>query len=86
MTSIDLTVLGNHEFDFGLKQAYNIITNRNFPTITANAYEQDTSNAIVPPTFTTNINGKSIGFIGILTSAEVYSLKGKLVNFLLQMN
>ena len=81
MTSIDLAVLGNHEFDFGLKQAYNIITNRNFPTITANAYEQDTSNAIVPPTFTTNINGKSIGFIGILTSAEVYSLKGKAGQF-----
>ena len=81
MTDLDLAVLGNHEFDFGLKQAYNIITNRNFPTITANIYEKDTSNNIVPPTFTTNINGKSIGFIGLLTSDEVYADKDKVGQF-----
>ncbi|MDK2818913.1 MAG: bifunctional metallophosphatase/5'-nucleotidase [Spirochaetota bacterium] len=81
MTDLDIAVLGNHEFDFGLKQAYNIITNRNFPTITANIYERDTSNNIVPPTFTTNINGKSIGFIGLLTSDEVYADKDKFGQF-----
>lgn len=77
MSGFDLGILGNHEFDFGLSKAYDIITNRNFPTITANAYEKDTGKAIVPPTFTTNISGKSIGFIGLLTSHEVYIGKDK---------
>lgn len=77
LTGIDIAVLGNHEFDFGLKQAYQILNSRNFPTIAINAYEKETGNAIVPSSYTTNISGKSIGFIGVLTADEVYTLKDK---------
>ncbi|MGL5956688.1 MAG: bifunctional metallophosphatase/5'-nucleotidase [Brevinema sp.] len=84
LSDFDLAVLGNHEFDFGLDQAYNIINARNFPTITANAYEKDTAKAIMPPYFTTNINGKSIGFLGLLTSHEVYTHKDQAGQFTVQ--
>ncbi len=75
MSGFDLAVLGNHEFDFGLERAYEILEIRKFPTITLNAYEKDTGKQIVPSTFVTNIAGKSILFIGVLTSDEVYADK-----------
>ncbi|MGL4676262.1 MAG: bifunctional metallophosphatase/5'-nucleotidase [Brevinema sp.] len=84
LSDFDLAVLGNHEFDFGLNQAYNIINARNFPTIAANAYEKDTDKAIVEPYFITNINGKSIAFLGLLTSHEVYTHKDKAGQFTVQ--
>lgn len=82
MSGFDLAVLGNHEFDFGLERAYEILDIRNFPTITLNAYEKDTGKQIVPSTFTTNIGGKSIGFIGLLTSDEVYADKDEAGQFI----
>lgn len=75
MIGFDVAVPGNHEFDFGLDQAYKMLAMRNFPTVSANVFETDTGLPVTRPYFTTNINGREIAVIGILTKDEVYSEK-----------
>ena len=37
---VNVSTLGNHEFDFGIEQLNNIMSNRNFPTIACNVFLQ----------------------------------------------
>ena len=63
---VNVSTLGNHEFDFGIEQLNNIISNRNFPTIACNVKVKATGENYVPPYIITNI--KSLLFFVNATS------------------
>ncbi|MGL4388119.1 MAG: bifunctional metallophosphatase/5'-nucleotidase [Brevinema sp.] len=73
MSGIHIATLGNHAFDFGLEGAYNMLSVRKFPTISANIFESDTGNLLLDPYILTNIGGKSIAIIGLMVNEEVFT-------------
>lgn len=82
MMGYDISTLGNHEFDFELEGAKNIINARSFPTISANVVETDSGSSIVPPYIITNIAGRKIAFIGLLTDEESFIHRTGSTNFI----
>ncbi|MGL5254383.1 MAG: bifunctional metallophosphatase/5'-nucleotidase [Brevinema sp.] len=73
MSGISVATLGNHEFDYGLQGAYDILEIENFPTVSANVFEQDTGNYVVPPYVLTNLGGKTLALIGLMVNEEVFT-------------
>lgn len=73
---IDVSTLGNHEFDFGIEQLNNIISNRNFPTIACNVKVKATGENYVPPYIITNIKGVHVAIIGVLQSEKMNIIQG----------
>ncbi|MGL5721536.1 MAG: bifunctional metallophosphatase/5'-nucleotidase, partial [Brevinema sp.] len=73
MAGVSVATLGNHEFDFGLSGAYDVLNVRNFPTVAANVFETDTGNPIVPPYMLTNLGGKTLALIGLMVDEEVFT-------------
>ena len=73
---VNVAALGNHEFDFGIEQLNNMISNRNFPTIACNVKVKSTDKNYVLPYIITNINGIHVAVIGVLQSEKMNILQG----------
>ncbi|MCZ9847085.1 bifunctional metallophosphatase/5'-nucleotidase [Brachyspira hyodysenteriae] len=73
---VNVAALGNHEFDFGIEQLNNIMSNRNFPTIACNVKIKDTGENYVPPYIVTNIKGVHTAIIGVLQSEKMNIIQG----------
>ena len=65
----DVFELGNHEFDFGLKNLKELIQISEFPIICANVMEEKTDQTLVPPYLILKKGKAKIGFIGLNTEA-----------------
>ena len=66
----DLATLGNHEFDYGMDGAMNVIDQANFPYVSANFYHEE--NGVVGETVLDaykvfEVGGVKIAFVGITT-------------------
>ncbi|EKV57058.1 putative 5'-nucleotidase [Brachyspira hampsonii 30446] len=72
----NVSTLGNHEFDFGIEQLNNIISNRNFPTIACNVKVKATGENYVLPYIVTNINGIHTAIVGVLQSEKMNIIQG----------
>lgn len=73
---VNVSTLGNHEFDFGIEQLNNIISNRNFPTIARNVKVKATGENYVAPYIITNIKGINVAVIGVLQSEKMNIIQG----------
>ncbi len=56
---------GNHEFDYGYEQLLKLRDQLKYPMISANVFQADGSNLLVP-TFTTEVGGETFAFIGFV--------------------
>ena len=66
----DLATLGNHEFDYGMTGAMNVIEWANFPYVSCNFYHESNGTPgekVLKPYEIFEIGGKKIAFIGITT-------------------
>ncbi|MEH6994527.1 bifunctional 2',3'-cyclic-nucleotide 2'-phosphodiesterase/3'-nucleotidase [Neobacillus drentensis] len=75
----DVGTVGNHEFDEGITELKRMINGgehpkgtkgydgMNFPVIAANAYDTSTGQLITQPYAIKEVDGKKIGFIGVVT-------------------
>ncbi|MGL5721777.1 MAG: bifunctional metallophosphatase/5'-nucleotidase [Brevinema sp.] len=73
MAGISVATLGNHEFDYGLKNAYDVLNIRDFPTVSANVFETDLEKPVVPPYIITNLGRKTLALIGLMVEDEVFA-------------
>ena len=73
---VNVSTLGNHEFDFGINQLNNIISNRNFPTIACNVKVISTGENYVPSYMITNIKGINVAIVGVLQSEKMNITQG----------
>ena len=66
----DLATLGNHEFDYGMDGAMNVISQAQFPYVSCNFHhEKDgvTGDSVLKPYKMFEIGGRKIAFVGITT-------------------
>ena len=66
----DLATLGNHEFDYGMEGAMNIIEWAEFPYISANFYHEEggvKGETVLDASKVFEIGGRKIAFVGITT-------------------
>ena len=66
----DLATLGNHEFDYGMDGALNVIEWAEYPYISCNFYHEENGirgDAVLDASKTFEIGGRTIAFIGITT-------------------
>ncbi|MCB0905965.1 MAG: 5'-nucleotidase C-terminal domain-containing protein [Nocardioidaceae bacterium] len=74
---LDASAVGNHEFDRGWDDLRNRVidngANAAWDYLGANVYEKGTTNPVLPPFMTYDINGVTVGVIGAVT-AETTSL------------
>jgi len=66
----DLATLGNHEFDYGMDGAMNIIEWAEYPYISANFYHEENGvkgETVLPAYQIFEIGGRKIAFVGITT-------------------
>ena len=71
----DLATLGNHEFDYGLDGAMNVIDWAEFPYISCNFYHEENGvkgKTVLDASKTFEIGGRKIAFIG-MTTPETFS-------------
>ncbi|WP_295161730.1 bifunctional UDP-sugar hydrolase/5'-nucleotidase [uncultured Brachyspira sp.] len=73
---VQVSSLGNHEFDFGIEQLNKIIAGRNFPTIACNVKIIGTDENYVLPYIVTNINAINVAVIGVLQSEKMNIIQG----------
>ena len=73
MMGVDYSTIGNHEFDYGVKNFATMRENGKFPFLSANLKDKKTGERIVAPYTTMEIDGVSIAIIGVTTSDAVYS-------------
>lgn len=69
---VNAVAIGNHEFDYGIKNLDNIIKKRKFPTLSANIKYKKNDKLYSKAYMVTNIGGLKIAIIGISTSDKVY--------------
>lgn len=63
---VDIANFGQHEFDFGLENAHNLVKKSKFPWITSNITHRNGKTIFNAPKYKTlNINGIKVGFIGL---------------------
>ena len=63
----NVTTIGNHEFDYGIEQLYNLSEEISPKYINLNTIYRRTKTRIFDPSKIIEIGGKKIGFIGIVT-------------------
>lgn len=73
---VQVSTLGNHEFDYGIEQLNNIIKKRNFPTISCNVKVISTGENYIKPYIITNINNLNVAIIGVLQSETMNITQG----------
>ncbi|MFN3707347.1 ExeM/NucH family extracellular endonuclease [Microcella sp.] len=67
---MDVTVIGNHEFDLGRSDLDDrVIPASNFPYIAANIYERETGEPAYDEYWVTELDGVRVGFVGAITEA-----------------
>ena len=67
---LDVTVIGNHEFDLGRSDLDDrVIPASDFPYIAANIYERETGEPAYDEYWVTELDGVRVGFVGALTEA-----------------
>ncbi len=77
----DLTIPGNHEFDYGLDEYMTRSHELNFPTICANLVYKDTKQSVFPEYMVLEKCGVKVGFFGLLTtSVETSTIAGSMGN------
>ncbi len=69
----DLTVPGNHEFDFGFDIFLERTKQLNFPVICANLVYADTGESIFDEYLVLERGGVKVGFFGLLTTETLYT-------------
>jgi len=74
----DVFELGNHEFDYGLKNLDELIKSAKFPIICANVVIESTGTGLVPPSITIKRGEAQIAFLGLNTDElkEIVLKKG----------
>ncbi len=79
----DVAVPGNHEFDFGPEIAQERIVAANFPWLGTNLRDGDGATAVgTAETWTTEVDGYTVGFIGIVTPDTVeLASPGDMISF-----
>jgi 5'-nucleotidase len=66
---LDVTALGNHEFDQGVSDVVSrVIPASNFPYLAANLFDKATGQPAFDQYFVKNVNGIRVGFIGAVTN------------------
>lgn len=70
----DVFVLGNHEFDYGIKKLDALTKQMNFPTLAGNLYKTGAGKSYYPSTTIIEKEGIKLGIIGI-TTPMVYEFK-----------
>lgn len=73
---VQVSTLGNHEFDYGIEQLNNIIKKRNFPTVSCNVKVISTGENYIKPYIITNINNLNVAIIGVLQSETMNITQG----------
>lgn len=73
---VNVSTLGNHEFDYGIERLNDIIEKRNFPTISCNVKVISTGENYIKPYLITNINNISMAIIGVLQSETMNITQG----------
>ena len=63
----NVTTIGNHEFDYGIEQLYNLSEKITPKYINLNTIYRRTKTRIFEPSTIIEVGGKKIGFIGIVT-------------------
>jgi 5'-nucleotidase len=71
----DVTTLGNHELDYGLPHLLFLEKMANFPIVNANLYIKKYNKRLMQSHLIKQIDGYSIMFIGLITTAVMQSLK-----------
>ncbi|MCZ2150328.1 MAG: metallophosphatase, partial [Bryobacterales bacterium] len=61
---IDVSTLGNHEFDYGWRRIYDFVSTANFPVVNANVVNADGAYLTGKPYTIVTVNGIRIGIIG----------------------
>ncbi len=65
--NFNVTTLGNHEFDYVIKNLFNLNNNMTSQYICANLYYRRNMTRIFPPSKVIEVSDKKIGFIGVVT-------------------
>jgi 2',3'-cyclic-nucleotide 2'-phosphodiesterase (5'-nucleotidase family) len=63
----DAMAVGNHEYNFGLKVLEKARSEANFPWLSANTYDQGTSNTHYKPYVVKEVAGVRVGILGLTT-------------------
>ena len=63
----DLATLGNHEFDYGMARAQEIMKEADFPYISCNFIDLRTNRKVLPAVKRFYLGGLSIAFVGVTT-------------------
>ncbi len=67
----DVATLGNHEFDYGMTRAKEIIKEADYPYISCNFNDLRTGMRVLPAIKTFTIGGKKYAFVGITTPESI---------------
>ena len=65
--NFNVTTVGNHEFDYGIENLFNLNNNMTSQYICANLYYRRNMTRIFPPSKVIEVGEKKIGFIGVVT-------------------
>lgn len=74
-TGYDVATIGNHEFDYGMNQLFNIADKANYPYISCNFHSIDEDSTEDPFSHYEifEVGGQTIAFIGIITPEAIRS-------------
>ena len=67
----DLATFGNHEFDYGMDRAKEIVEEADFPYIACNFIDLETNKKVVPAIRRFFLGGMSIAFVGVMTPETI---------------
>jgi len=75
----DVSVIGNHEFDFGRDTLNTRIAEADFPFLSANIYYTGTTDLadFVTPYITKTVNGVTVGIVGLTTTSTPWTTHPK---------
>lgn len=67
ITGYDASAVGNHEFDYGMFRALEVLENSDYPYVSCNFVSSDTGELMIPAHVVLEKNGIKVGFIGVST-------------------
>lgn len=72
-TGYQLATPGNHDFDYGVLQLLRLVEEADFPYVTCNFHSTVTREIIFADSYTFDIGGKKVAFVGITTPSTFTS-------------
>lgn len=72
-TGYQLATPGNHDFDYGVSRLCQLAEKADFSYVTCNFHSTETKENIFPDTYTFDIGGKKVAFVGISTPQSLTS-------------